>query len=608
MKRLLPAVFVALLVTSAFAPSAAQATLAPFGNACTAFHTVRFCPATELNQRPTSFDGTPIDADVTLPATGTGPWPTVIMIHGWGQDKTAAESSADPTAYAMNNVSYAARGYAVLNISNRGFGRSCGKDPLTVTTGCEHGYIHLMDTRFEAHDAQYLLGKLVDDGIVNPNAIGATGGSYGGIATLELSYLKNRVRNLDGSYSAWTSPINHTPITIKAGYAVAPWSNFAGALIPNGRYLDFDSATASTNTTPFGVPKASPLSGLYQAGLFYGRYAAAGLDPFADVINWNKRTIKGEPWDAEALSYMNIMNDYHSPTTVSGTPAALLIHNGWTDDIFGPAEGLRVYESQKAKGNNNVRLIFNDSGHPRSQNPTDALTQMGRASTEFFDNQLKGVPGGPAAGSVTAMGMNCDGTHVSGGPWTASSWEKLHVGAVDYSTTKAQTIYRLPGKVGGDKATGTALDPVFGTAGACGQLTDMIEPYTATYSITSKGFTMLGLPTVQATVKTAGKYGVIAARLWEVIGGKRRLITRGVYRLLDNQSGTITFQLAGNAYKFAAGTKIRLELLPQDAPYYQTSKGTFTVKISKLKLELPTLEVKSASKGIVTPTISKFKR
>jgi len=574
---------------------------------------VRFCPATELNQRPTSFDGTPIDADVTLPATGTGPWPTIIMIHGWGQDKTAAESNAEPNGNAVNNVSYAARGYAVLNVSNRGFGRSCGKDPATVTAGCEHGSIHLMDTRFEARDAQHLLGKLVDEGIANPGLIGATGGSYGGIATLELAYLKNRIRNLDGSYSAWTSPINHTPISVKAGYAVAPWSNFAGALVPNGRYLDFDSTTTNSNTKPFGVPKASPLNGLYLAGLFYGRYSDAGLDPFADVINWNKRTIKGEPWDAEALTYMNIMNDYHSPTTISGTPAALLIHNGWTDDIFGPAEGLRVYGSQRAKGNNNVRLIFNDSGHPRSQNPIDALTQMGEASAAFFDSQLKGIAGGPAAGSVTAMGMKCDGkvdsTHVSGGPWTAPSWEKLHPGAVFYSTTKAQTIYRLPGKVGGDKATGAALDPVFGTAGACGQLTDMIEPYTATYSITvPDGFTMLGLPTIQATVKTTGKYGVIAARLWDVAGGKRRMITRGVYRLLDNQSGTITFQLAGNAYKFSSGNTIRLELLPQDPPYYQTSKGTFTVKISKLKFELPTLEAKNPNKRIVSPTIGKFKR
>jgi hypothetical protein len=86
------------------------------------------------------------------------------------------------------------------------------------------------------------------------------------------------------------------------------------------------------------------------------------------------------------------------------------------------------------------------------------------------------------------------------------------------------------------------------------------------------------------------------------------MVTRGVYRLLDNQTGTITFQLHGNGYKFAAGHTVKLELLPQDSPYYQNTKGVFTVKVSKVTLELPTLEAKNASKGITSPVISKFKR
>ena len=32
----------------------------------------------------------------------------------------------------------------------------------------------------------------------------------------------------------------------------------------------------------------------------------------------------------------------------------------------------------------------------------------------------------------------------------------------------------------------------------------------------SKGFTLLGLPTVTATIKTTGTYGEIAARLWDI--------------------------------------------------------------------------------------------
>ena len=593
----------AAVAAMAIAPAAAQADLTPFGNACTVKNTVRFCPATDLSQRPTSFDGTPIDADVTLPATGNGPWPTIVMLHGYGGNKTAYESNSDPTPTGLNNISYAARGYAVLNVSQRGFGRSCGHDPATRTAGCDHGYVHLVDTRYEAHDMQHLLGTLVDQGIADPANLGATGGSYGGGASLQLAYLKNRVRNLDGSYSAWKSP-GGTSLSLKAAWPTIPWSNLASALVPNGRYLDFDSTTAGLSTSPAGVAIQTYISSLYFGGLASGWYVGAGVDPDADLTTWRAEINAGEPFSSNALTDLGKISNFHSGYTVGGTPAALLIENGWTDDLFPPAEALRVYQSQRAAGNNNVRLLFDDIGHNRSQNPADAAANSRQMGAAFFDAQLKGIPGGPAAGSATAMGMGCDGNGVSGGPWTASSWEALHPGAVSFKTTKSQTL----SSTGGDKDTAGNLDPMFGTVGACGQLTDMTEPKVATYKFTSKGFTMLGLPTVQATIKTTGKYGTIASRLWDVSGGKRRMITRGVYRLLDNQSGTVTFQLHGNAYNFAAGHTVKLELLASDSPYYQKSKGTFNVKVSKLTLELPTLDTKNTAKSIGSPVIGKFKR
>jgi pimeloyl-ACP methyl ester carboxylesterase len=603
MKRFILAAAVA---ASAIAPAAAQADPTPFGNACTLKNTVRFCPATELNQRPTSFDGTPIDADVTLPATGNGPWPTIVMIHGYGGNKTNYESNSNPTTDGLDNNSYAARGYAVVTVSERGFGRSCGHDPATRTAGCDKGYVHLMDTRYEAHDVQYLLGKLVDAGIANPAALGALGASYGGGATVQLAYLKNRVRNTDGTYAVWKSPIG-TPLSLKAGFAMVPWSNLASALVPNGRYLDFDSSTTGLSTTPVGVGIGSYISGLYSGGLAAGWYTGAGVDPQADLTTWRNEIFAGEPFSTGALTDLKKISDYHSGYTVGGTPSALLLQNGWTDDLFTPAESLRVYASEKAKGNNNVRLLFDDNGHARSQNPADARANLALMGRQFMDNQLKGIAGGPAAGSATVMGMGCDGKP-SGGPWTASSWEKIHPGVVSYTSTKTQTISRTPSLIGGDKKTAAALDPLVGSAQACGKLTDIVEPGVATYTLQSKGITMLGLPTVQATIKTNGKYGVIASRIWDVTAGKRRMIARGVYRLLDNQTGTITFQLHGNAYNFAAGHTIKLELLPQDSPYYQNTKGVFTVKVSKVTLEIPTLEAKNSAKGITSPVISKFKR
>jgi hypothetical protein len=65
-------------------------------------------------------------------------------------------------------------------------------------------------------------------------------------------------------------------------------------------------------------------------------------------------------------------------------------------------------------------------------------------------------------------------------------------------------------------------------------------------------------------------------------------VSRGVYRLNENQTGTITFQLHGNGYLFPAGDTVKLQLLGRDAPYYRASNGTYTVEIVSLTASLPT--------------------
>src|SRR3954449_6420543 len=146
----------------------------PFGHTCNPENGVLFCPAATLDQRVPTFDGVPIDVDVTLPASGDGPFPTIVMVHGLGQDKTAfeavddngttADGKSSGSRFHYNNHFYAARGYAVLNISERGYGLSCGKPESRTSPGCDAGWQHLDDQGFEAHDIQFLLGQLVDQG------------------------------------------------------------------------------------------------------------------------------------------------------------------------------------------------------------------------------------------------------------------------------------------------------------------------------------------------------------------------------------------------------------------------------------------------------------
>jgi predicted acyl esterase len=186
---------------------------------------------------------------------------------------------------------------------------------------------------------------------------------------------------------------------------------------------------------------------------------------------------------------------------------------------------------------------------------------------------------------VTAYTQTCPKSAAGGGPFTATKWSKLHLHTVSFGSASAQTLT----SAGGNPTIAAEYDPIAGTSDACKAVTAETEANTANYTLVSPGFTLLGLPTVTATIKTLGPFGELASRLWDVLpSGKQRLISRGVYRLGENQTGTITFQLHGNGYEFAKGDTVKLQLLGRDAPYYRASNGAFSIEVSNLTVSLPT--------------------
>ncbi|MGN6723643.1 MAG: CocE/NonD family hydrolase, partial [Marmoricola sp.] len=126
------ALLVALLAMPGTAPALADAAGPnPFGHACTLqSYGVRFCPTADLASRVPSFDGAPMDVDVTLPATGTGPWPTIIMAPPTLGSKATYETTNPNGSVGVgpqySNVWYADQGYAVVTYSMRGTFNSCG--------------------------------------------------------------------------------------------------------------------------------------------------------------------------------------------------------------------------------------------------------------------------------------------------------------------------------------------------------------------------------------------------------------------------------------------------------------------------------------------------
>jgi len=595
----------AAMLMLAWAP-AASAEPQPLGRTCTAQNGVRFCGGTTDNRVPT-WDGVPLDVDVTLPASGDGPFPTIVMLHGYGGNKGNFESAKPEgnggSTYHYNNTWFASRGYAVVNYSARGFGDSCGAVASRNDPGCTRGWIHLADQRFEARDTQYLLGLLVDQGIAKPDALASTGISYGGGQSVELAYLNDRTRMPDDTFVPWKSP-NGTPLHLAAAWPRWPWSDLVSSLTPNGRFLDFATPSPRESRDPLGVPKQSYVSGLFALGAQSGFYSPPGADPSADLTTQFAITTRGEPVGDDQRGVADEIFNHHQgfglPRSGAGVPP-LLIQNGWTDDLFPVQEALRVYNDLRATdAGARVSLQFGDLGHDRGQNKKNADVAFNDQGNAFFDQYVAGSgSGAPNPGAVTAFTQTCPADADAGGPFQAASWPAIHPGAVRQTFAAAQDV----SSQGGDPQVASTLDPILG-GGACARVDAKDDPGTANYRFdVTSDFTLLGLPTVRAQIAVTGNGGQLPARLWDVApDGKQTLVSRSSYRLEDDQTGQITLQLFGNAYRFERGHQVKLELLGRDAPFLRPSNTQFSVRVSDVTLELPTAE-KPGGGQVVQPTI-----
>jgi pimeloyl-ACP methyl ester carboxylesterase len=568
---LLGAAAAALLALASAGPASA-ADPTPFGHACTPQNGVRFCPTSDLASRPTSFDGTPLDVDVTLPVTGDGPFPTILLLHGLGGNKTSFESTSGDQSYT--NWFYAQQGYAVVTPTARGFGNSCG-DPASRTAGCEAGWTRLGDMRYEVRDVQTLVGQLVDQGVVKPDAIGSTGISYGGGFSTMLSFLKNRVRQPDGSYAPWTSPAG-TPISLTAAWPRWLWSNGEAIFTRNGR--------GPWSRTPTGVEAQAYAGGIF--GVAFGGFVApGGSDLSADITLWKQQLDTGR-FDGSTKQTLDNSYNYHGVAGVPGTPSPLLLQSGWTDALFPVNQSLGAYDHIRAQSKTApVALQIGDLGHaPGANHPKDVAAQDAQGLA-FFDAWLKGTGSKPAPGSVTAYTMTCPATAAAGGgPFKASSFTALARSTLRLSTDKA---LKITSKGGNAKLAGE-LSPLSATGSHCA-LHSPDKANKAVVSTTSKGQTLIGQPVITGKVATKGTYGQLDARVWDLNPktGKQQLIDRGAYRLEDNQKGSFRFTLDGNGWKFPKGHKIVVELLGRDAPTYGPSPAAFSATLTKVKVALP---------------------
>src|SRR3954447_2267710 len=541
-----------------------------------------------------SFDGAPIDVNVTLPAEpATGPdgnYPLIGMFHGWGGTKLGLGTTAP----------WAKRGYAVFTMSDRGWGDSCGgqsQTRLTDAQACaQHGYNHLMDTRYEVRDAQTFMAQLADqvsDGttLVDRKRIGATGGSYGGGLSMALAALKDRVMLPAGTFMPWETPATHKRISLAAAAPEIPWTDLANSLMPNGRTIDY-AISPDGYGSRVGVQKTSFVAGPFGTGAAGANYALPQQDPGADLWSWFAETSAGEPYDQNPItnSVLTEIEQHHSSYYIdpSTAPAPLLISNGWTNDLFPVDEALRYYNWTKdLYPRAFVGLEFLDYGHQRGQNkPADTAVLHARQQ-QFLDWFLKGE-GRKPFGGVQVLTQTC-GKPAGGGPYSAANWKKIAPGEVRSYSTEPQTVVS-----GGDPRTGQAFDPITG-GGACAKAPAQAAPGTAAYrlpAVAGNGYTLIGAATIIANIDSSSPNNQLAARLLdEAPDGTETLVSRGLFRPFWNSYGKRQwFQLHPGGWHFAEGHRAKLELLAFDSPYARPSQGQTPVGVAHLELRLPVHE------------------
>jgi len=588
-----------LLVLSASSGAHAAQVASVFGGriACAIRQDVQYCEG-GLGTRVESFDGVPLDVNVTLPPPDqTGPFPLIVDLHGWGLAKAGGPQ-----------VARAKAGYVVVSYTARGFGQSCGSaasrtpDPTLADPDvcAKRGWIRLADARYEAHDTQHLAGLLADEGLVIPDRVGVTGLSYGGGQSLILGALHDRVMQPDGTLVAWKSP-HGLAMSIAAAAPLIPWSDLAQALTPNGRPLDY--VTDGSYGQRAGVQKQSWEDLLYAAGE-QNYYAPAGADPDADLPAWHARIGQGEPYDGDPLleHALDELTSHHSAYYIDNSvpPAPLFIYNSFVDDLFPGDEAVRFWRKTVARHTGAEIAVHLEAGlgHPRaSLADVGSIVRVNQRVEDFFARHLKGAPvASPPA--FEAYTQSCNGSPVLG-PFTGDSWDALRHGEVRFTADGTQTVTATGASVDVAKQ----LDPVNGPPCRTQPAND--DPGAATWrlpAVSGAGYTLMGAPTIIAsTLAPHGSFAQIVGRLWDVApDGTQTLVTHGIYRPQTQVHEYQVFQLHPNGWFFAAGHIPKLELVGQSPPYGREAGGSYWISIAGIELRLPVIEAPDGGAVLAT--------
>lgn len=341
-------------------------------------------------------------------------------------------------------------------------------------------------------------------------------------------------------------------------------------------------ANAIFAAAQFAIGPGQPVGDPFVPGRPIGFLAPPGSGD-ADFASDVARADAGEPYtDPAARAAIERQQRNRSAYYVdpSHAPPPLFVGSGFTDDLFPVDEALRfVNRARRDHPGTPISLLFGDFGHQRASNKAADRKRLLEAVHAWFDHYVRGGARTPA-NDVTASLQTCPRSAPGGATFTAPSFAALARGEIRYQSSDSHTVL----STGGDPRIGAAIDPATGGGDACAVTSAAAEPGTATYLLpaaTGAGFTLLGAPSVTATLAVTGTPPAstqLAARLWDVKpgGAGQTLVARGLYR--PSGGAADTFELHANGWHFAAGHVAKLELLarmlPTDDPRTARSRST----------------------------------
>jgi predicted acyl esterase len=595
------------------------------------------------------FDGMPFSVDVTVPCGTTGPMPTIVMAHGFSDDKTVWEetgksdrviSEGRPEQNSRwNNIWFVTRGYVVVNYTARGWHDSCGPNtpgatPTTPAPQCAgfKYWIHLDDKRWEVRDAQWLAGGLVQSGMARADRLAITGGSYGGGPPLSGALLADKTMcgaspvppalgpdpcagKAPGALVPWTTPNGATPLTWAVSVPMYTYADLLGVLTPNGRGSDGSRLAPpdGSHTDPFGVPIAGTVAALYAAGSSSGFFSPPGVDPDADIFTSTARLELGNPFpQTDPLVARGVRDQkFKSPITTAPQGRVPIFYvQGLTDPLFPATEALQIRNLvRRADPTYPIKLFLGDLGHDYTAQRQDEWDLAHAQMSEFVDHYLRPdrTPQAPSfdVGATVTRCLDHDAPmrFVSAPTWDALQPEHVTFTSAQGGTTLSDT----PGPAGAasDPIT-TATLPLPGAYHGCRIMRpSQPDPTVVTYAFPIDADTVLmGGPTIDVTFATTAPDTQLHARLWDVAGdgSAQGLVDRGTFRSLDAPGSGLhaRFQLTPQGYRFPAGHTLKVEITANDVPYFQQSNVPAVVQVAGMTITLPLLEAPGTGQAPAT--------